>query len=613
MGENRPADRAGLEAGAGLATPTGASDLVLLSAWLGLAAGWIEVATRVSLKYALGPGQMYRIMRHFVWAVPLANFLLFLAGGLIAAAAARRWPRSSRWLGCRILLTAAILPPLLLAGRQIYSWAWLLLAAGLAVRVMSRLQRTRIDWRWWGRRTLPALLVPVAVVPGIIVSADWLALARLAAGPLPPAGAPDVLFIVLDTVRADRLSLYGYDRPTSPVLQRLATRGIRFDEARSSAPWTLPSHASFFTGRWPRELGVGWQAPLRTPFPTLAEYVASRGYETAGFVANVKYCSYDAGQRAVSPITRTTLSTRRTSARCGRPSSGGLPGTQRPGRASRPGRTGITRSSDGSWHPTARTPVQSTTSSSAGWTAAAAAVPTLHFSITTTPTRPTCRRRGRRFGSGRARRSERDFLLLVENWNDIDKLHLRQNFADLILDSYENCVAYLDGQLGRLFVELGRRGPMDRTLVIITADHGEELGDHELFEHGESLYRPEVHVPLLFILPSGRFAGSVVRETVSLRDLPATIVELAGLADGSPFPGRSLTRLWRDLRSGHRDFDADDVFSERPWPTRPSPARAGRPPRSGRWSRWPATSTSTSAARETIGNSSTTTQQTRAS
>ena len=117
---------------------------------------------------------------------------------------------------------------------------------------------------------------------------------------------------------------------------------------------------------------------------------------------------------------------------------------------------------------------------------------------------------------------------------------------------------------------------MDRMLVIITADHGEELGDHALFEHGESLYRPEIRVPLLIILPSGRNAGSVVRETVSLRDLPATIVDLVGLADGSPFPGRSLARLWRDPRSGHRDFDADDAFSELsvPNPTFPSKGRS---------------------------------------
>ena len=66
-----------------------------------------------------------------------------------------------------------------------------------------------------------------------------------------------MLLIVLDNVRADDLSLYGYDRETTPNLERLAREGVRFTEARSTAPWTLPSHASMFTGRWPHELSVG--------------------------------------------------------------------------------------------------------------------------------------------------------------------------------------------------------------------------------------------------------------------------------------------------------------------------------------------------------------------
>ena len=104
-----------------------------------------------------------------------------------------------------------------------------------------------------------------------------------------------MLFIVLDTVRADRLSLYGYHRATTPTLERLAKRGIRFDAARATAPWTLASHASFFTGRWPHELNVEWETPLATNFPMLAEYLGAHGYATAGIVANARYCSYDTG------------------------------------------------------------------------------------------------------------------------------------------------------------------------------------------------------------------------------------------------------------------------------------------------------------------------------
>ena len=91
--------------------------------------------------------------------------------------------------------------------------------------------------------------------------------ASRASGPLPPAGSPNVLLIVLDTVRADRLSIYGYHRPTTPTLVRLAEGGIRFDGARAIPPWTRMSHARFFSGRWPHELDVEWETPLPQELP----------------------------------------------------------------------------------------------------------------------------------------------------------------------------------------------------------------------------------------------------------------------------------------------------------------------------------------------------------
>jgi arylsulfatase A-like enzyme len=97
--------------------------------------------------------------------------------------------------------------------------------------------------------------------------------------------------------------------------------------------------------------------------------------------------------------------------------------------------------------------------------------------------------------------------------------------------------------------------------------------EHGLYEHGESLYRPEIRVPLVIDLPWGSASPSVVKEVVSLRDLPATIVELAGLAAASPFPGRSLARFWRDPPAV---CEADDVISElaEPNPTDPSKGRS---------------------------------------
>ena len=179
---------------------------------------------------------------------------------------------------------------------------------------------------------------------------------------------------------------------------------------------------------------------------------------------------------------------------------------------------------------------------------------------------------------------------------------MSQHFIDLIHDSYDNCLAYLDWRLGQLFDELQRRGVLDRTVVIITADHGEELGDHDLFEHGESLYRPEIHVPLLILLPSARPCRSVVRETVSLRDLPATIVDLAGLAAGAPFPGRSLARLWGDSRpeagagASLISMERSPSFRNR---IRPIPVEVDRRLFEVRSSPWPRRTMFTSATRGT--------------
>src|SRR6202035_623313 len=124
---------------------------------------------------------------------------------------------------------------------------------------------------------------------------DRIKQSRENARPLPPPGSPNVIFFVLDTVAAGHLSLLGYERATSTSLIELAEQGIRFDSARTAAPWTLPSHATMFTGRWMHELSVGWLTPLDNTHPTLAEFLAERGYATAGFVANSTYAGSDSG------------------------------------------------------------------------------------------------------------------------------------------------------------------------------------------------------------------------------------------------------------------------------------------------------------------------------
>ncbi len=113
----------------------------------------------------------------------------------------------------------------------------------------------------------------------------------------------------------------------------------------------------------------------------------------------------------------------------------------------------------------------------------------------------------------------------------------------LARDGYDNCIAFLDEQLGRLLGELRGQGLLDNTVVIITSDHGEAFGDHGHFGHGSSLHLDATRVPLVILAP-GAPAGRVVESPVSLRDLPATVVDQLGLRAGSPFPGRSLAAYW---------------------------------------------------------------------
>ncbi|SIO39327.1 Sulfatase [Singulisphaera sp. GP187] len=141
-------------------------------------------------------------------------------------------------------------------------------------------------------------------------------------------------------------------------------------------------------------------------------------------------------------------------------------------------------------------------------------------------------------------------------------------------DSYDRCLTYLDDQIGRLFKELTRRGELDDTIVIVTADHGEHLGEQRLYGHGCSLYRPELHVPLLVFAPGAVPTGQVVKAPVSLRDLPATVVDLLGLAADSPFPGRSLAAAWSGAPA---PFPVDSLLSEVELPPEADP-NGGRSP-----------------------------------
>jgi arylsulfatase A-like enzyme len=507
--------------------------LLAQTLWFGLATGLLELVL-VLLRRQFGNMAVLgalQLNRHAVWMIPLADVMILGGLGLIFAA--------GRLLGIRVLgalapygfcFLSAMALVLVFPGLTTITYA--IISGGITAQVAPRLVAHAGKFRRLMRVGVPGLAAILALLLlteiGREIVEEQLALARL---PQAPAGAPNVLFVVLDTVRAQSLSVHGYMRPTSPHLAALAARGIRFDRARATAPWTLPSHASMFTGRWPHELSTRIDRPLDATHPTLAEYLRDHGYASAGFVANTFFCNHWYGlgrgfvhyeDTAVTPIEILRSSS------LGRRLVKGLGGLSR----NRP--NAYFQRKDAStinhevlaWldHRSDRRPFF------AFLNYYDAHDPYL------TPAEPT-----RAFGRRPSSKAE---LALLQNWHLCDKNKLTPRDIELARDCYDDCVAFLDAALGKLFEGLERRGLLSSTIVVVTSDHGEEFGERKGFGHGQSLHNEVIHVPLLIAAPALVPSGRVVRAPASLRDLPATIVDLLDLEQDSRFPGRSLSRHW---------------------------------------------------------------------
>jgi arylsulfatase A-like enzyme len=490
---------------------------LLIGAWFGLMTGYSEVAARLAARLLLE--RAVHLDRAFLWQAPLADTLLalILSAGILLLARGRPGQRAVQTLvaGCAFLffLTGLFTYP------RIHWAALMVLAIGLGVQT-SRLLWPRMNgfYRVLRSTAWPAALLVVVIALTASLRASWQERRALVAQPAPASGAPNVLLIVLDAVRAANLSVYGYERPTTPNLEQLAARGVRFDLALSTAPWTLPTHGSLFTGRYPGEMTADWTTPLDTSYTTLAEHFRVRGYRTAGFNTNHLYGGREwglgqgfihyksAGPRHGELIASSVL-----------------------------GRTLVALSNlvFGNYFAPRRLMAPDNSADLLNWLARPGDRPFFAFinyfdgHEPYNPHPPFDRKFGevepqlRRIKTGHRHRPE--------------------EIRDLT-NAYDGALAFLDQELGRLFAELERRGLLQNTLVIVTADHGEEFGEHGYMSHGNGLYLPALHVPLIMTLPGRLPAGLVVPEAVTLRDVPATIEELVGLNEARRFPGSSLRR-----------------------------------------------------------------------
>lgn len=448
-----------------------------------------------------------------IWMTPVGYVLWFIVPALFIAPFAGRWRRFAAsalvWGICLGVGAAALIR--LLSSQRVHMAAILLLGIGLGVRAGLFLHRMPLAAR--GRVLRRTIAVSALVLFGACGSLYvWQARQRsdVRANAQSPADAPNVLLLILDTVRAASLSLYGHSVPTTPRLEQWARRGVVFENAIAASSWTLPSHSAILTGRNPHELSADWMVPLDGTHATLAEVLGARGYRTGGFVANPTYTGMETGLSRGFERYR------------GRPTTL---------------RDVLTSTEVGQWLRSVKSlEFRARRMVLRSYPRKSAQVVNAEFLDWIGP------------GQGRPFFAFLNYIDAHSPYHAPDSVRAALPGAGTNREGqYEVSIRYLDGQIHSLLTELEVRGLLRNTLVIITSDHGEEFGTHGLWAHGTGLYLTQIQVPLVLLMEGTIPAGLRVTPAVSLRNVAATVLDLAGGDHPSELelPGASWRRFWQ--------------------------------------------------------------------
>ncbi len=462
-----------------------------------------------------------------LWIAPLVDLTLFGLAGLLFALLGyplQRWPVGKIFRFIFSFLCVFDWLFLILFGK-ISLVAILVLAVGLGVQgfnylskredlVLKRLQHGGLLW-------LAGLTVTLFIA---VQGGGWIRenmnTANLPAG---QADAPNVIVIVVDTLRADHLSSHGYERDTSPFMDSLADAGVRFENAISPSSWTQPSHASMLTGRYTYEHQAETQ-PLDDTFPTIGEAMQAQGYRTGAFSANTLFFTRRQGfgrgflhfednyQSVPDSFLNSSLygfifdfyGLRKAL------KYEGVPMRRYASDINRSTLNWIDKDRDKPFFAFMN-----------------------YFDVHDpyTPPEPYRSRYASVPNPGG----------LINGFMERYSPSLTAEQIQTEIDAYDGSISYVDDQLKNFFSELEQRGLLENTIVIITSDHGESLGEHGLLQHSASLYLDEIHVPLI-VWGAGVPAAKVIDTPVTLTALPATILALIDSND-NPFPGPSLSLL----------------------------------------------------------------------
>ena len=333
----------------------------------------------------------------------------------------------------------------------------------------------------------------------------------------------NLVWISLDTLRADRLGCYGYERPTSPAVDAFAAGGVLFEDAAAPSPWTKPSHASLFTGLYPSRNGVvSFRHPLSERVDTMAEWLAARGFATAAVVSNSALTLHGLDRGFAH-----------------------FEFTER-GRGPEP---------------------SDVTPRALRWLAErdpdAPFFLLVHYNDLHARYRslPEYEERFVEPYDGEARGRAAEFFRHATGARPLDEEDARH-----LSNLYDAALRQLDDQLAPLFDHLRASGLLEDTLVVLTSDHGEEFLEHGGLQHGLTQYQESVHVPLVLRGP-GLPAARRVSAVASLVDVMPTCLALLGVPAPHGLDGVSLRPLWSGEPAHDPErllfFEADCAVPER--------------------------------------------------
>ena len=511
-----------------------AKNVIALAIWFGVVTGVVEgglLLTLQTLRRLSWTMMRLSVSIEIVWIAIAVDLLLVLAVVVTVTALGRCFPRLNvlRW-SVFLLAWLACFDWLALTAR-LHTYAALTLGGGLASVAMRSFSQHEAWTLRFARRGLPwviaTVLLAVVGIEGSLWLKERIATARL---PAAPPNSPNVLVIVVDTLRADHLSGYGYARATSPNLDRIGEQGVLFENAFAASSWTLPSHASLLTGRYQYEYGANGNYNDGRFF-NIAQALRADGYRTGAFSANTLYfCRAFGFGRGFLHFEDYFSSWADMYSRTlyGRKFNQFV--VRKLGYRDEPGRKGAREVNREFLRWVDRSPKTHFFAFLNYWDVHLPYLPPQPYgSLFTNPNK------AHQNGLGDLTDEATD----QDQATNVSRAQLRSG-----RDAYDGAIAYVDAQIGQLISELEARGLAANTLIVITSDHGEELGEHGLHGHSASLYRQEVHVPLIFWWPGHVPAGIRLSTPVSNVALPQTIVDFVDHGEQNRFPRRSLAQLW---------------------------------------------------------------------